>query len=237
VFDDYFTILKGGPAAPEPPDGLAVLPLTATSALLHWKDQSVGEERYEVLISDDGVLFTNAATLPPDSTGFTFYNLSPGNTYHCRIIASNVAGTAHSEPFQFQHPFDTLPVAPVQHWRFTHWGHIVSSGDCADMADYDGDGSVNLLEYALFSSPLDPLSLPEVMPSLSPDGRLVLTFPRRAAADLTYTVEFSSNPATSPWEEAFSSSGGLNTEGLVAVEDPLPDVRRFARLRVMLLPP
>jgi len=116
---------------------------------------------------------------------------------------------------------------------------VDTGGDRAPMADSDRDGTVNLLEYALNSSPRDPGSLPILTPALTEEGRLTLTFMRHAAPELIYAVEFS--PALSPasWQEAFRSSGPLNTAGPVTVVDPSPGPapRGFVRLKVTLEEP
>jgi autotransporter-associated beta strand protein len=105
--------------------------------------------------------------------------------------------------------------------------------DSSPLADPENDGLVNLLEYALAGDPLasDPGILPQ--PSLS-NHRLALTFQRIADPDLIYQVQASENLAE-PWQTVWSSTGGQNTAGQVAVEDIQTITghpRRFMRLRV-----
>lgn len=47
---------------------------------------------------------------------------------------------------------------PVQTWRLKHFGSTAATGNAVDLADPDGDGRSNLLEYALGTSPVAPQS-------------------------------------------------------------------------------
>ncbi len=111
------------------------------------------------------------------------------------------------------------------------------SGAAADpLADPDGDGVPNLLEYALGGDPLVPRSA--VLPEAElVDGRLAFTFNRIADPGLIYTVEVSDDLVT--WQlldvPGNPSTGEANVAGPVTVVDPgdrgaAP--RRFLRLRV-----
>lgn len=238
VFDDWFTILKGGPAAVVPATGLAVLHADSTTAILHWLDNSEAEERYEVFLSVNGAPFILAATLPPDSRGFVLENLVTGDTYTIRVVASNIAGSAPSEPFSHLHDAGRPVAGPLQRWRFLHWGTTNGEGDRDLHADPEGDGSVNLLEYALGSSPRQAASVPQLAAGRTADGRLTLTFFRQPAPDVIYSVEFAPVPAPDAWQAAWTSSGAENLAGPVTVTDTAEGgAQRFARLRVTLAAP
>jgi hypothetical protein len=128
----------------------------------------------------------------------------------------------------------------------------LTGGDAALLFDYDADGILNLMEYALS---LDPTSagiggLPVVtIKDYSGTNYLSITFARSSlATDLTYTVQASSDLAT--WTDLASSVGGAPTAGagfvsetgsapLFTVEvrdtvaiDGTPDLKRFLRLKV-----
>ncbi|MEY2484503.1 MAG: hypothetical protein QOH39_151 [Verrucomicrobiota bacterium] len=123
--------------------------------------------------------------------------------------------------------------------------------------DYDGDGIVNLLEYALQLDPTtaDTSDLPAVTARgyLTKSNKTVnylsMTFTRSSVAtDLTYTVQASSDLTT--WVDLASSVGGGTTTGtgfvretgsapnfVVEVKDSVaidgtPGVERFIRLKV-----
>ena len=233
--DDYFTLLKNAPLQPVPATGLAVLPLTATTALLHWNDHSSGEERYRVRLLPSGGFWSYLdSNLPPNITAYTMTGLVPGNSYDAGVVANNIVGTAYSASVSFQQPANPPPpVSPVELWRFQHWGNTTPDGERAPAADPDADGSINLLEYALGSAPRRSSSLPSLTAARAPDGRLTFTFPRQNAPDLTYIVEFSATLDAGSWQPGFTSSGPENIAGPVTATDPEPDAgRRFARLRV-----
>jgi hypothetical protein len=108
-------------------------------------------------------------------------------------------------------------------------------------ADPDGDGFVNLLEYAFCSNPKSPDSLERPVSGLS-EGALSIAFTRRKhASDLAYVVEVSDDLQT------WSSGGSFTQERSVTYVDaerdavvvtdrtPLADEgKRFIRLRVNL---
>ncbi len=105
------------------------------------------------------------------------------------------------------------------------------------LADADGDGLLNLLEYALGGDPL-AAGVSPVTSTLHESGPLALTFPRVADPALVYTVEASSD-LVGPWEALAApgnpSTGEANAEGSITIVDTEPlgeHPRRFLRLRV-----
>lgn len=119
-----------------------------------------------------------------------------------------------------------------------------------DNIDRDGDGSVNLLEYATSTDPQAPAQ--DAMPVVSMDGpHLVMTFRRNTAAtDLSYVVQVSSDLVN--WDDgssyAFASStptNGFTTEvshtsgavELISVSDnTVTSSPRYMRLKVIRTP-
>jgi hypothetical protein len=108
--------------------------------------------------------------------------------------------------------------------------------DPGPLSDADGDGTSNLLEYALGGDPLVPDRLP--LATMVRDGdKLRFTFRRLADPQLTYEVQAAGDPGASPsgWQTVWSSTGTENTAGLVTVEETLiePFPRgRFLRLKI-----
>lgn len=130
----------------------------------------------------------------------------------------------------------TVTAAFEQPTAYEVWAEGQSlTGEQADpVADPDGDGISNLLEYATGSDPrvggMTPVTL------ALQGGVLTLTFPRIADPDLIYTVE-ASNDLTGVWEpvvaEGNPSTGAANAGGSITITDTVDaSPRRFLRLRV-----
>lgn len=106
----------------------------------------------------------------------------------------------------------------------------------APAADPDGDGAVNLLEYATGADPRAPGASPVSV--VVRDGRLALVFPRVADPLLIYTVE-GVDDLTGVWQTVATagnpSAGSAATADIATVVDDRPLAsapRRFLRLRV-----
>jgi reprolysin-like metallo-peptidase family M12B/putative Ig domain-containing protein len=128
----------------------------------------------------------------------------------------------------------------------------LTGGNAALLFDYDSDGIVNLMEYALLQNPTlaSVAGLPAVIiKNYAGTKYLSITFTRSSVAtDLTYTVQGSSDLMT--WSDLASSIGGAATSGpgfvsetgpapLFSVEvrdtvpiDGPPGLKRFLRLKV-----
>jgi hypothetical protein len=112
----------------------------------------------------------------------------------------------------------------------------LTDADPAPLADSDGDGVPDLLEYATGTDPHAPGPSKIVIQLV--DGALTFAFPRIADPELIYTVE-ASNDLTGDWTmldvEGNPSTGEDNVEGVVVFTDPVSpgeQPRRFLRLRV-----
>ena len=118
-------------------------------------------------------------------------------------------------------------ITPLQSWRQTYFGTTAATGTAANDADPDGDGLVNLLEYALAGDPLQ--SGTGILPvSGTSAGHLTFTFPRQRS-DLIYEVEVSADLAT--WAVIATNPGTIGQS--VTVTDPQSiSARRFLRLKV-----
>jgi hypothetical protein len=108
------------------------------------------------------------------------------------------------------------------------------------LANPEGDGMINLTEYATRTNPRKPSQNP-VKVALLPDGTVRFTWERRAdTADITGELQLSSNmqtwqPATGP---GITSTSSPTTRGTIAqTVDCTPAAGiRFARLKITLLP-
>lgn len=156
------------------------------------------------------------------------------------------AGTGHPQPAQAAEMADALaafiagiddgavwtsaaaPSAGFRTWAATQFP-VRHAAEAMPLADADGDGVVNLLEYALGGDPWSGGSAPAPAIEPAPPGGLVFRF-RRAAAEANYTVVTSTDLASwspAPWPVV--DAGG----GFASVTVPADEAaRRFLRLVV-----
>lgn len=137
--------------------------------------------------------------------------------------------------------FEAMQDLPlIDSWRIRHFNTSTATGDAADLADPDGDGDSNLMEYALGTDPNSPTTHPVTRSVVSQAGAdyLSISFPRRKNPDLHYLVEVSSDLQS--WTSATVQSGTpvfLNQDfEQVTFRDNQPvssSDSRFIRLRVI----
>ena len=153
------------------------------------------------------------------------------------VVAPRTGGAAATATFD-QISF----LSPLQIWRQTHFGSTADAGNSANLADPDGDGYNNLLEYALNSIPNAAASRPDISMDIVeveaiPGEFMELLFSRIADPLLTYGVEASNTLAPDSWTVIWQSTGAANVEGQVAIRDSI-DIndpthpRRFLRVRI-----
>ncbi|CAN5886376.1 hypothetical protein BH11VER1_BH11VER1_06260 [soil metagenome] len=121
-------------------------------------------------------------------------------------------------------------------WLTANFGTSVPAGLAAWNSDPDSDGAVNLVEYALGTSPVSGTSFPSQFDSVTPTLPRTLLFSFfRARPDVTYEVQSSNDLAT--WSVIAINPGSVGS--VVTVSDGV-DVsaqsRRFLRLQVTLEP-
>ena len=127
-------------------------------------------------------------------------------------VAGSVTGTVSfttndADEGTFTFAISGLGLSPLESWRLTYFGSIANSGDGADLADPDRDGSVNLAEYGLSLDPKVPTGGGGAMTRINNSGYLEIQFVRNIErTDLTYTVQASANLVT--WTPIASISGG-----------------------------
>jgi hypothetical protein len=103
---------------------------------------------------------------------------------------------------------------PSQTWSQQYFGSILSTNNAADLADPDGDGMNNLLEYALSGDPLRASQTPRPLVSRSA-SQLALTLTRTLDRnDITITVQASNNVGT--WSNLANSVKGAAMTALVS---------------------
>lgn len=135
----------------------------------------------------------------------------------------------------------TVHDTPFGDWRFAEFGTNANNSIISgDFADPDGDGIVNLLEYALDLNP--NVASVQGLPASQIDsacGCLTLTYTKvLSAIDLTYSAEAASNPG-GPWSTNGITSTVLTNNGLTETikasdaGNPAPPASaRFMHLKV-----
>ncbi len=95
--------------------------------------------------------------------------------------------------------------AGYQSWLTAKGFSLRHASEAQPMADADGDGAVNLLEYALGGDPRSgadgAATRPALMPAAAGGGAMTFRFPR-AAADVTYRAEWSPTLDANSWQKA-----------------------------------
>ena len=176
------------------------------------------------------------ATVASDVTATSYVDtgLTNGTTYYYLIEAANALGTSGNSAEVSATPTAVVYTA-LQNWRFEQFGVYDDDGTvlAGDTEDFDGDGLVNILEYALDTNAKVANASPVVV------GRsgnfLTLTYPRKATADvaLTYTVEGTSALGTTAFA---AGTGATNTVGTTSTYTDdvnlTTNPRRFLRLSV-----
>lgn len=130
------------------------------------------------------------------------------------------------------------PLGSLASWKNQHFAPDIlgnptlESARWGNTADYDADGSSNLLEYALGTDPVSRTSVWQPVSGVDDLGHLTLEFTRIADPTLLYEVLASSDLVQ--WTPIWSSTGAYNVEGTVIVADiaPVGQSQRFLRLRV-----
>ena len=80
---------------------------------------------------------------------------------------------------------------PIDEWRFDKFAAAAVNAAAGDLADWEGDGIRNLVEYALNLEPLTPDGTAQPTMTIE-SGYLTLSYiPKSWATDLTYVVEAS----------------------------------------------
>ncbi len=144
-----------------------------------------------------------------------------------------------------EEPEPLPPVSNLPDWKGQHFSgdQLLDPAISGDLADPDGDGMDNLLEYALVGNPGSPdvRLLPELVRVTDPAGTKYLALRYRTrigASDVVYGLESSVDLATwLPVKSAVSVDSVDNGDGSLTVtlrltEAMKQDARRFLRLKV-----
>ena len=151
--------------------------------------------------------------------------LLPNTTYHFRLNATSANGTTNGPDTTFTTNNN------VNGWRQQNFGTMSNTGTAANDYDYDGDGIVNLAEYAFGLNPKVPDRHLLPLPSYN-GSTMIASFTTPAGIyDIIYAAEVSTNLQN--WSP-IANSGGANLHTFVS---PItPGGKNWMRLRVTLIP-
>ena len=164
---------------------------------------------------------------------------TPSGTVRLEIADATAVGEFYWQPlgasgvravFPLQSAlFEPGATDPRAAWRTSYGLPADGSGIGADNFDVDHDGLVNLLEYALGSSPIDgrDAARPTAARTAAPD-RITFIY-QKLRADVLYTVE-AATATTGPWSSTGVDQGGAGPTVTASV--PVSGGRKFLRLRV-----
>lgn len=187
---------------------------TAASGVLTWQDGEVGVKTFTVPIVSDALIEGD------ETVALALTNATGGALL---IAPTSATLTIHDRLFDA--------------WKLTAFGSAVNNPLIAgDLADPDADGVANALEYALGTNPLAANAAQPLVnvQSFGAQSFLTIAF-TRAASDVAYVVEVSSDLAT--WDAAspIDITPAGSPPGYQLVRDAVPVAsapRRFIRLRV-----
>jgi len=185
-------------------------------------------------------LDANAGFVPVSASNVVNVTFNPaGQTYGTNTVTLLVQTGDTNQPL-FSLPI-ALVVSPRATWRQTHFGTAQNAGPAADTADPDGDGIINILEYAFNTDPNVPNSNP--ISFAQTGNHLTVTFKRThpAPADLGYVPEVCTNLAAGVWNSgpAYTSQtvtdNGDGTETVVVTDlAPINSTSlHFLRIRIV----
>lgn len=183
------------------------------------------------------VTFSPVDGLTPQSVSVILSGLQAVTNYHYRLVATNSLGTTATS----NGTFTTTSMTKAE-WRQHYFNTTEASGNAADTEDPDGDGQVNLLEFAFGTDPT--VGQANVVSFTGTGDETVITpgretvsvtttetavqyrarFGRRAnhaSEGLTYTAQFSAD--LSSWVSSTATPTAVAEDGAMqVVEVPYP---------------
>ena len=171
------------------------------------------------------------ATFANPKSAATSVTCSAAGSYVLRLTATDGSAAV----FQDMTVAVTSSQTPFDIWSGQHG---LSGGNAQDLADPDGDGVPNLVEYALGGHPGSAGSAPRPHVSLPEPSapRLRMEIPRVADPSLTYEIWASDDIVSWGASPVWSSTGSANAGGTAVYNDsadPALQKKRFLRLRII----
>lgn len=178
----------------------------------------------------------SAAVIAPGGTAGLPVTFSPGGPGQRTARLSIESNNPYANPVRID--LSGRQATVLEAWRQEHFHSPYSTNDGADLNDADGDGLVNLMEFATGSHPRE--YSPPVGVVVKNGNVLEFTYTRRKAAlaEVTFIREYSET-LSGIWSRAGSTVETILTDGdiqTVRVNNPAGiNGKRFVRLRVTRL--
>ncbi len=213
---------------PAAPANLLATP-AASRIDLSWNASAGAAGYYVKRATASGGPYAVVAEVSTPAYSDTGLTASPVHYYVVSAIDASGEGAASAEA-------SAASLSPAQTWRMTHFGTTDNAGLAADDADPDGDAVSNLFERAFAGDPLVAES--DLLPALDSSAPLLSLVYRRAkaATDLGFAVQETTDLSGSPWSAAAGSPTVIEDHAdyeLVRHTRPLgADTHLFLRLQV-----
>ena len=183
----------------------------------------------------------NAGFVPGSASNVVNVSFNPTG-----LAYGNYAATLLVQTTDKNQPLVVLPISlaitPIATWRQTHFGTAQNSGNAADTADPDGDGLINILEYAFNTDPNAVSANPVSFATMG--DHLTVTFKRThpAPTDISYTPQVANDLASGVWYSgpAYTSqtvtNNGDGTETVVVTDSAAIGSTPAHFLRILIAP-
>jgi hypothetical protein len=226
-----------------PPDGHFSLYFTTPTPQVHMR-------------TNDGITSADVYSKPTSHSHIN-WAFSKKGMWRVRLTINGFIGNGTSQPTTTSQEMPLyFAIGHRAQWRATHFSHstVMNDAIASDFADADGDGMVNLLEYAFGGNPTIPSTVSTehggtIQPTMNiatsgNNQYLEIRYYRRLntqPVEASYQAQFSSSLAEVNWQTQtlVQQITPINAQWeLVTVRDSQPissHTKRFARIKVLAL--